>query len=118
MKRATPLRRGRPRRRSKADKERWESAWEPFCAVCDVEPTHTLHHVVYAQHVRDKHGDEWSPDDALPICRDCHDDHHSGSDWRIPVDALLERNRDFMADLLGEAAGDYLRRYYGSGVAA
>jgi hypothetical protein len=83
--------------------------------VCGNHFTHTLHHVVLAQHLRAKGGDEWEPDNALPICRQCHDDHH-GAVRRIPVQALLRVNREFVDELLGPAAGDYLSRYYGSSI--
>lgn len=106
----TPLKRGRRRRVAKGDRERWMEAWLPWCVICG-RNAEDLHHVVYSQHVRSHGGDEWHPDNALPVCRLCHDAHH-GRARPIPVGALLQQNREFARELLGEAAGDYFDRYY------
>jgi 5-methylcytosine-specific restriction endonuclease McrA len=69
------------------------------------------HHVVYAQHVRLEGGDEWDVRNAMRLCTDCHDRHHSGA-RRLAADVLPPAAVAFAHALLGERAIDYLRTYY------
>lgn len=73
------------------------------------------HHVVYRQHLSAEL--EWDTRNAMPVCDDCHEKHHNASS-RIPLSALSQENLEFANEVLGEAAGYYLERRYGSGVAA
>ena len=82
--------------------------------MCGARAT-ALHHVCYQQHVR-KHGGEL--DDArnlIPLCYDHHRRHHSRHEV-IPQSSLPPAAVEYAHELLGDAAGDYLNRYYGGSV--
>jgi len=70
------------------------------------------HHVVYRQHVRGAHGDEWDSDNALSLCLAHHGAHHARTNV-LAISVLRPENVAFAEALLGkEAAHVYLARYY------
>lgn len=91
---------------------RWRSQAAEACVVCGSDYRPQLHHVVYAQHVRDKKGDPWNPADSLTLCNGCHCRHHAAPNWKLPLSYLRDENYAFAFDLMGPAAYDYLRRRY------
>ena len=95
---------------------RWYAAMEGVrgCASCGGRIGLVLHHIVYRQHVRRASGDEWDPRNALALCDPCHASHHSRQ--RVLPATLLPREAlAFASELLGEAAENYLARYYEAG---
>lgn len=93
-------------------KRRWVEGKGVRCAVC--RSTHGLqrHHVVYEQHVRAANGDVYDQRNGLTLCHKCHSGHHQGN-HRLTASLLTVENREFAYELLGEAAADYVSRYYG-----
>lgn len=82
--------------------------WDP-CAACGRLTFTAAHHVVYQQHLKAE--DRWRQENALSVCTSCHEAHHNGS-RRIPLEVLSDDNLNFASEVLGLAAGDYLRRRY------
>lgn len=105
---------GRAGVRDRAGEERFHSG-QLFCqhpgCLGDVLGLNQ-HHVVYEQHVKDRGGDRWDARNALCLCHACHTSHHRRGTRVVPISALRDENLEFAFDLLGEAALDYLRRYY------
>lgn len=54
----------------------------------------------------------WDPRNGLTLCGGCHSAHHKRGRI-VPIRALRPENLEYARELLGEAAEDYLRRYYG-----
>jgi hypothetical protein len=116
LRRTAPLKsKGRPKlsptERQSAAKFKAAVA-EDNCAMCGCPPWLTrmhAHHTVYRQHLA--RNDWWDPDNALQLCQDCHERHHTRT---RPVfrEALRERNLEFASRVLKAAAGTYLARYY------
>jgi hypothetical protein len=92
-------------------REGWFSAKETACRQCGSTYRLHLHHVVYAQHVRQRRGDVADPANALTLCFDCHMAHHGGS-ARVSISRLRPENFLFAMRLLRDSAPDYFRRYY------
>ena len=88
-----------------------ETCRAPFRGGRCGQPAEQLHHVVYAQHVRRHGGDLNDGRNLLPLCYDCHRRHHNRIAV-IPVTSLPDVAVEFAHELLGEAAPDYLGRYY------
>ena len=84
------------------------------CIACPARAVH-LHHVVTRQEIRRRGGDEGDPRNLIPLCLRCHGRHHSAF-TRIPARLLPAGVRDFMEELMGPYAPDYLARYYPTGV--
>jgi 5-methylcytosine-specific restriction endonuclease McrA len=102
--------------REREGERRWYAALgdTPRCAACSGPGGQmgiVLHHVVYRQHVRRAGGDEWDPRNALPLCNSCHSLHHHRSRI-LPIALLPDAALAFAGDLLGDAAENYLARYY------
>lgn len=70
-----------------------------------------LHHVVYKQEVGRRGGDTDAAANYLPLCFQCHGDHHGGND-KLPLRVLPDEAIEWAFDLLGAYAYDYLRRKY------
>ena len=93
--------------------QRWRERWHgqrcaaPGCA----KRAAAGHHVVYEQHLKRHGGRIFDPANCLPLCFACHQAHHSRSRV-LPVSVLDDGHVAFAYDLMGEAALDYLRRYY------
>lgn len=96
--------------------QRWYAALRGIrgCASCGGRIGLVLHHVVYRQHVRARGGDEWDPRNALALCDPCHAAHHRRGRV-LPVSLLPAAALIFASELLGEAAENYLARYYEAG---
>ena len=75
------------------------------------EPAEQLHHVVYQQHVRKRGGDLGDERNFLPLCYECHRRHHSRHAV-LAASCLPDAAWQFADELMGEAAPDYLGRYY------
>lgn len=56
-------------------------------------------------------GDIWDPRNGLTLCASCHAKHHNRSRV-LPVSMLRPENIAYIRELLGEAADNYLARYY------
>lgn len=80
------------------------------CRGCGRTDRWAAHHVVYAQEVRRRGGNEWDGRNAMRLCDRCHGKHHGPQ--RIALGRLSEANLDFAFELLGPFAYDYLRRRY------
>ena len=78
------------------------------CRACGAKGQHN-HHVVYTQHVLRVDGDRWDPANALRLCLGCHVLAHQ---HEVPVSVLRPVNIEYAFELLGDAAYDYLKRYY------
>lgn len=117
--RGSGLRRDRKRPFESPESAAARSAWNvatkanPTCARCGKRGYVSGHHVVEKRHVKARGGDIWDLRNQLSVCPDCHLNHHQGGeDRRIPLSALRPENVAFATELLGDAAGDYLARYY------
>jgi hypothetical protein len=116
LKRYTALR-SRPKRVSPIEGSfLWK---EPHAGYCQCGCTRFAlrlerHHVVYAQHVKAEHGNEWDMANSMLISNWCHSHHHSGF-RRIPLESIPEPALAFGVDLMGEdKAALYFARYYGA----
>lgn len=93
----------------------WDARLRRECEICgDVDRVRN-HHIIYAQHVRKRDGDEWDPRNAISLCMSCHSRHHSGTSFRILVCDLPQDFWAFGNELLGDALWDYLARHYDDG---
>jgi hypothetical protein len=63
--------------------------------------------------VRRHDGDLFDPRNSMTLCWGCHASHHQRGTYVIPLSALSDENREFAAEVLGEAADYYLERRYG-----
>lgn len=90
---------------------RWQEYPLENCEDCGSRQAINRHHVVYRQHVRAEHGDEWDPDNALGLCGSCHPRHHHQK-TKLPLIRLRPENIAFAFRLLGTGGYDYLRRRY------
>lgn len=101
--------------RDRAGEARWYRAARKRCSACGGRGAArgiTLHHVVYRQHLRSEHGDEWDPRNAMPLCNSCHMSHHRRGRV-LAITKLPASSLTFAADLFGvERAVAYFRRYY------
>lgn len=85
------------------------------CAVCGMGGTFfDPHHVVEKKWLKSMGLPFWHPDNALRLCRMCHDKHTSAS-VRVPLAKIGTRNISYALSVLGSYAADYLARYYGGG---
>ncbi len=102
-----------------------EALWQlrtlrcPGCGRSDVTLARAgvaarAHHVVYEQEVRRRGGALHDTRNAMGVCDPCHARHHDGTPWRLALSALTAEHHAFAAELLGDSAGDYLARRYGS----
>jgi hypothetical protein len=69
------------------------------------------HHVVYQQHLRQRHLPLWDPRDGIALCRRCHEAHHNRSQ-PIACSVLPDAALEFAFEHLGAYAADYLSQRY------
>lgn len=97
----------------------WYASKGRRCCRCGARSRLVLHHVIWEQHVRAARGDVFDPRNGLTLCHDCHVDYHAGpassTHKPIPLRCLRNDTFDFMYELLGAAAYDYLQRRWYSG---
>ena len=83
-----------------------------LCVVTGNRPEQS-HHVVTRQKLR-KIGREdawWDARNGVPVTTRAHQRHHSRH-APIPLSSLPPEALEFAAEVLGDAAPDYLRRFY------
>lgn len=71
------------------------------------------HHVVRKQDVEKYSKDAsvvWDKRNCLRLCPDCHMNHHGLHP--VKLTSLRDANYEFAFELMGEAAGSYLRDHY------
>lgn len=96
-----------------------EARFQVFCAGCErAKGSWEAHHVVYQQECVRAGAPEHSPRNVLRVCTvvpgGCHQSHHAGTRWKIPLLALRECNIAFAEQYLGAGrAYNYLTRHYG-----
>lgn len=96
----------------------WQEArYQGVCAETGRAGAFHAHHVVARQRLRDLGLPEWDTRNALRLFPDAHtlgSGHHSGSPRRqkVRTRSLLDCNIEYAVEVLGAAAGDYLRRHY------
>lgn len=78
------------------------------------KPAEQMHHLCYRQHVRKHGGDVDDPRNLMALCYDHHRRHHNRL-APIHRDLLPDVAVEFMEELMGEAAQDYIARYYQGG---
>lgn len=87
----------------------WRRAWQgKRCAVCAQHQACHGHHIVYMQHLRRERAPLWDPRNCLPVCFNCHGQHHN-SRRKISVSQLPKQAFEF-ADEFGFSY--YFDRYY------
>lgn len=101
--------------RRPADRPKWDARLRSNCELCGSDDRIRNHHIIYAQHVRKRGGDEWDPRNAISLCISCHARQHSGTSFRILVCDLPGEFWSFGKELLGDALWDYLARHYDDG---
>ena len=101
--------------RRPVEKGAWDARLRRECELCGSKDRIRNHHIIYAQHVRKRGGNEWDPRNAISLCISCHARQHSGTSFRILVCDLPDEFWPFGKELLGDALWDYLARHYDDG---
>lgn len=82
------------------------------CGCCGLMPMFSCsaHHVVEKQELKRRGLPLYDVRNVFPICQDCHMNAHSTRP--IPYRKLPPRSIAYAYEVLGDYAGDYLRRKY------
>lgn len=82
------------------------------CAVTGSNGAWDAHHVIEAQELRRRGGDDlWNTRNALRLARRVHERHTTATEL-VPLKALTDENLEFAVDLMGLSAYVYLTRHY------
>jgi hypothetical protein len=90
---------------------RAEAKWQGVCAVTGKGGAFQAHHVVERQELKRRGLPEWDPRNALRLAPRAHD-RHTLAVRRVKTKELTDDNIEYAFEVLGDAAQDYLRRYY------
>lgn len=127
MKRTAPLERSRLARKSKLGRGRPRpktpitnparaafraaASAQVLCAVTRRGGPWHPHHVIEAQEIKRRGGDEWDPRNALRLSVRAHE-RHTLAVRRVELKQLRDENVEFAFELMGTAAYVYLGRMY------
>lgn len=92
-------------------REGWYESLQWYCHLCGQKNGLVNHHVIYRAEVQRCGGDVWDSRNAITLCSQCHEKHHSRHTV-ICLAALRNENIEFAFELKGSAAYNYLTRRY------
>ncbi len=78
-----------------ADLKRAKGSGHP-CRRCGSTYGVQCHHIVHRARLGTSHPKLHHPDNGMPLCHDCHQDHHTTVEGRIPRRLLLPGERAFL----------------------
>lgn len=70
------------------------------CRICPNRRVEA-HHIVHRGRIGSKHPQINHPDNIIPLCYRCHQDHHTTAHRRVPWDVLTEAEQEFLVEYGG-----------------